>query len=89
MKTGFTATTMQWRRKEIVSVEAMSCHTNFFISFCGGSDFFQRRALAHSKNKVAFFPRVYNVTIFRAYRILPRCRSQAILRQGDCSAIKQ
>ena len=39
----------------------------FFISFCGG-DFFQKRALVHCKIKLLFFPRVYNITMFRAYR---------------------
>ena len=33
-----------------------------------------------------FFPRVYNVTMFRAYQILPTCRSKVILHRGDCSA---
>ena len=26
--------------------------------------------------------------MFRAYRIVPRCRSQAMLHRGDCAAIK-
>jgi len=49
-----------------------------FVRFCGGSDFVQKRTLIHSKT-AAFFPRVYNVTMFHAYQILPRCCSQAML----------
>jgi len=44
--------------------------------------------LIQSKMKLLFFPRVYNVNMFCAYQIYVSCCSQAMLHQGDCSAIK-
>jgi len=63
--------------------------SKFFVSFCGGGDFFvQKCTLVHSKTKLFFFSESVNVAMFHAYRILPRCCSQAMLHRGDCSAIK-
>ena len=59
-----------------------------FRNFLWQWQFFQKCALVHSKIKLLSFPRVYNVAMFHAFWIPPRCCSQAMLHWEDCSAIK-
>jgi len=59
----------------------------FFLVFRSAAHFFQKRVLVHSKTKLLSLSRSVNVTMFHAYRILPRCHSQAMLHRGDCSTI--
>ena len=42
----------------------------------------------HVCSNFFFLPRVHNLTVFHVYWILPRCCSQAMLLQGDWSALK-
>jgi len=62
--------------------------SEIFHKFLWQWQFFQKRPLVHSKIKLIFFPRVYNVTMFHAFWIPPHCCSQAMLHWEDCSGIK-